>query len=117
MRGAQLKILSVITMFPVFILLFGCQETQLIETNENKVTKTSDIAAEDKNQAEVSNATKLKKPLLCKAGSPPVKDFEKLKVMLTKSGKITTEMSAEQAHQVIKSYIKKKQDAFKRCQK
>jgi len=52
-----------------------------------------------------------------KGTSPLIKDTTKLKHMLLASGKITAEMTAQQADKIVKDYIKKKQDAFKHCKK
>lgn len=53
----------------------------------------------------------------CKASSPPIKDKNKIKIMLINSGKITADMSELQADKVVRDYIKKKQDTFKHCKK
>ncbi len=96
-----MKKLSIINFSALLLLLSACQA-------EPQKTQTS--------QPENSAKLLLKKTCL-KGTSPQVQDKTKLKQMLIKSGKITTQMSSTEANKIINDYIKKKQDAFKHCQK
>lgn len=64
----------------------------------------------------VANAPVSKMP--CKPSmSPPIKDKSKLKVLLEKSGRITSEMTPAQIDKVINEYIRKKRAAYNSCKK
>lgn len=52
-----------------------------------------------------------------KSMSAPIKDKTKIKNMLEKSGRITADMSPQQIDKVVNNYIRKKNAAFKDCQK
>jgi hypothetical protein len=49
--------------------------------------------------------------------SPPIKDKSKLKVLLEKQGRITSDMTPAQVDKTINDYIRKKRAAYKSCQK
>ena len=104
------KLLTILTLTPMFILA-GCQDTGGL----NKKTEAVD---EIINQGVINaGQVRIKKTHLCKTSSPPIKDKSKLKTMLINSGKITAEMSDKETKTIIKNYINKKQQAFKRCKK
>ncbi len=88
------------------IAITGCQAAT---SHPNNSKESAQIAANKK--------IKKKRPMPCKAGSPPIKDRSKLKTMLTKSGKITNDMPLKKINDVINDYIKKKQQAFTHCNK
>ncbi len=98
-----MKKLSIISFSALLLLLSACQAEP-----QKTQTQTS--------QAENSAKLLLKKTCL-KGTSPQVQDKARLKQMLIRSGKITTQMSSTEANKIINDYIKKKQDAFKHCQK
>ncbi len=80
-----------------------------METSEAEVLEKPPVT----NNEIINNIKKCK----TKAGMPPIKDKSKLKKMLIDNGTITAEMSEEKANKMVNDYIKKKQEAFKRCKK
>jgi len=99
----MLKITNAILIIAVLISLLGCQE-------EASVAEKPVISSE--------KATVIKSKLPCiPATTPFIKDKTKLKQMLTKSGRITADMSTEQANLIVKNYINKKREALNNCKK
>ena len=81
----------------------GCQKNSPV---------TEEVAVTNKQAPVVTTKLPCIKPT-----TPFIKDKTKLKQMLINSGKITTNMSAEQANKIVKDYINKKRDALNRCKK
>lgn len=87
-------------LFGVILLLQGCQQT-----SEPLITK-------DVNENVVKNK------IICQQSTrPPLKNTQKLKEMLIANGKIDASLSDEEIHQAVKTYIRKKNSAFKNCKK
>jgi hypothetical protein len=59
----------------------------------------------------------IKKRPCKKSYSPPIKDIAKLKEMLMKSGRITSDMNNVEINKVVNQYVKNKRAAFKACKK
>jgi len=98
-----LKIIYITLLTVVWISLSGCQKSSPVTDNAIAMNK---------------QPIHMRPKLPCLSGTTPyIKDTTKLKKMLLASGKITVEMSVEQVNKIVKNYIKKKQDAFKRCKK
>ena len=88
-------------------IISGCQAKP--EQQQDTVQLTS--------PANQSSINVINKPLCKKSYSPPIKDVDKLKTMLLKSGKITSEMSDEEVRAAINKYIQNKRAAFNKCNK
>ena len=94
------------------LILSGCQAKS--EQQQDTVQSTTSVNPISSNAVPVNLSNKL----LCKKSfSPPIKDVTKLKEMLMKSGKITSEMSDAEVKMVINKYIQNKRAAFKKCNK
>ncbi len=87
-------------LFGVILLLQGCQQTseQLITQNvDEKVAKNK---------------------MICQQSTTPLlKNSQKLKEMLIANGKIDASLSDEEIDKAVKTYIRKKNSAFKNCKK
>lgn len=84
----------------VILLLQGCQQTseQLITQDVNKKV--------------------VKNKIICQQSTtPPLKNTQKLKEMLIANGKIDASLSDEEIDKAVKTYIRKKNAAFKNCKK
>ena len=87
-------------LFGVILLLQGCQQT-----SEQLSTKNVDEKI-------------VKNKIICqKSTTPALKNTQKLKEMLIANGKIDASLSDEEIHQAVKTYIRKKNAAFKNCKK
>jgi len=95
------------------LAISGCKGTSEATLSEESNVQ-QEVNVEDTSSVEVKVA---KKKLPCKTSSPPIKDKSKLKKMLMANGRITPDMSDEMANKVVRDYIKKKRDAYKRCKK
>jgi hypothetical protein len=93
------------------MVIAGCKGT-----SEDTVVEP-DVQQESTQQEAVISKTSVGNKLPCKSSSPPILDKSKLKEMLMANGKITPDMSDEMANRVVREYIKKKRDAYKRCKK
>ncbi|MFT5757881.1 MAG: hypothetical protein ACI9LM_002618 [Alteromonadaceae bacterium] len=93
----------------VSLIFTGCQaKTRQLE--EQVITES--VAPPSTVSPQVINKLPCKKFY-----SPPIQEVTKLKVMLMKSGKITSEMSDAEIKVAINQYIKNKRSAFKSCRK
>jgi hypothetical protein len=87
-------------LFCVTLLLQGCQQT------------SEQLITEDVNVKVVKN-----KVICQESTTPPLKSTLKLKERLIASGKIDASLSDEEIEQAVKTYIRKKNAAFKQCKK
>jgi len=108
MEGSLIKSIFITCVLVSIIFLLGCQNPTKEKKIENQDVKPKVVNT--KNQL-------IKTGLPCKASSPPIKDKSKLKKVLIDNGTITVEMSDEMANKVVNDFIKKKREAFKRCNK
>lgn len=102
------KLIVFTCVLAISIHLIGCHNPPEKKDKKNQSITSNNAAS--KNHLNNTN-------LPCKTSSPPIKDKVKLKKMLIDNGTITVEMSEEMANKTVDEYIKKKQEAFKRCTK
>jgi hypothetical protein len=87
-------------LFGAILLLQGCQQT------------SEQLISEDVKEKVVKNK------IICQQSTiPPLKNTQKLKEMLIANGKIDASLSDEELDKAVKTYIRKKNSAFKNCKK
>ena len=84
----------------VMTLLLGCQQTAAPLTAKNS-----------------SEQVIIKKVVCRQSTTPPLKNTQKLKERLIANGKIDGSLSNEEIQRQVNAYIRKKNAAFKNCQK
>jgi len=94
------------------LIISGCQAKS--EQQKETAQSTSSVNPISINEVPTKPSHK---PLCKKNYSPPIKDITKLKEMLIKSGKITTDMNEAEVKIAINKYIQNKRAAFKKCNK
>lgn len=104
--------MKVLIGFSIVFLLAACQDKPKILTKENEqlVSSTDSVKVTKTTSTDLvcMNKSVIKK-------SPPVHDKSKIKAMLLKSGKITAEMTSEQADKIVNDFIRAKQTPNKNC--
>ncbi|MBA6231203.1 MULTISPECIES: hypothetical protein [unclassified Colwellia] len=84
----------------VIVLLQGCQQTAVTLVAENSSEKV------------------VNRKIICQQSTtPPLKNVQKLKEMLVSNGIIDASLSKEEIQRQVNAYIRKKNAAFKNCQK
>ncbi|XQW85218.1 hypothetical protein ACOYR1_00385 [Thalassotalea piscium] len=97
--------------FLMILLLTACQDKPTIA--DSAIAQTDATQEKGTLKPETTNVACINKNTLKK--SPPVLDKSKIKAMLLKSGKITAEMTAEQADKIVNDFIRAKQKPRKNC--
>lgn len=90
----------------------ACQDKPLVSENVNDQPVATSEASKGVNEV-TTNFPCVSKHTINK--SPPVQDKSKIKAMLLKSGKITPEMTDEQADKVVNDFIRAKQTPKNTC--
>jgi bacillopeptidase F (M6 metalloprotease family) len=97
------------------ITLLGCQREEAPTTTTPPATLSANDAANTEGSHTSKAALAKKLTLPCKGTMPPIRDKSKLKKMLIDSGKITSDMTDDEANQIVSNYIKKKRAALDKC--